>query len=240
MAGLRVVFLLCFAMATSISTVAGIAYKYDHLYNMVKSVEFAHTVPVMENGDPVQVGVNLDIQRIVAMDPSTQEMVADALLRLRWSDFRVAWNQYMVSSVNTLVWPNADSTWTPDVVVTNGPGSTFDSSPEVSAMRLDHVGNVTWYRRLRVRVPCDVSRLDNAPDVTCLISLASWSHDSQDLELVTSHSYTGRQGSDDDVEEDHVSRYRVTLVGVTKSSKASSCCPTPFDVINYRVTVTRR
>nr|KAG5709140.1 hypothetical protein BaRGS_028596 [Batillaria attramentaria] len=132
-------------------------------------------------------------------------MVADALLRLRWSDFRVAWNQYMVSSVNTLVWPNADSTWTPDVVVTNGSKwhvnygftyayrlmfgtvlpvrSTFDSSPEVSAMRLDHVGNVTWYRRLRVRVPCDVSRLDNAPDVTCLISLASWSHDSQDLEL---------------------------------------------------------
>ena len=65
-------------------------------------------------------------------------------------------------------------------------GSEFDTSPEASSVRIDNRGNVTWSRRLRMRVPCDVTVSDYASDVTCEISFSSWSHDRGSLSLVAS------------------------------------------------------
>ena len=110
-------------------------------------------------------------------------------------------------------------------------GSEFDTSPEASSVRIDIMGNVTWTRRLRMRVPCDITVSAYANDVTCTVSLRSWSHDSGKLRLVA---------SGDGVELSEyweASRYQVASGGVTKSSMTSDCCPGPFDVMKYSVDV---
>ena len=110
-------------------------------------------------------------------------------------------------------------------------GSEFDTSPEASSVRIDNLGNVTWSRRLRMRVPCDVTVSDYASDVTCEISFTSWSHDRGSLSLVASRDEV-------DVSEYWAdSQYVIRGSGVTRATRTSECCPGSFDVIKYSVVV---
>ena len=53
-------------------------------------------------------------------DAQNQELVADGVLSMRWGDFRLAWEPWVASNMDAIVWPKADSLWTPDILVLNG------------------------------------------------------------------------------------------------------------------------
>ncbi|KAK7098261.1 neuronal acetylcholine receptor subunit alpha-5-like [Littorina saxatilis] len=226
---------LLLILLSSLGYCEGVSYLYDHVYNMVSTVDFAHTVPQARINTPVPVKLTLAITRVLKVDSENQELVADGVLSMRWSDFRLAWEPWVSTDVTTIVWPKADSFWTPDIVVVNGQGSQYDASPETSSVRFDRTGNVTWTRRLRMRVPCDVGtgNLINS-DVTCVIRLASWAHDGTSVSLITAE----RGVNLTDYWAD--SRYDVTGAGVTKSSQEYDCCAAPFDVISFSVVVGNR
>ena len=57
---------------------------------------------------------------VMLQDAQDQELVADGVLSMRWSDFRLAWDPWMSNDMDTIVWPKTDKIWTPDVLLLNG------------------------------------------------------------------------------------------------------------------------
>ena len=103
-------------------------YIYKYIYSSSSVTEWSesrvmYTMYIYKYGSSTSFTEWSEVESrdlVTLQDEDDQELVADGVLSMRWSDFRLAWDPWVSHDIQSIVWPKTDHFWTPDILVLNG------------------------------------------------------------------------------------------------------------------------
>ena len=171
------------------STEANVTYHYNQLYAHITNTANKHGLPVENVADPVEVKVDLAINRIMELDPGTQSLHSMVWVRIFWNDASITWSPEDFGNITSMNLSPLE-VWIPDIIIYNA----IDQSTVLEDITnfnliVDNKGNMTWLYPLQVISMCEMNvKLFPFDTQICKLKIGSWMYHGLQLHIANMSS----------------------------------------------------
>ena len=196
--------------------------------------------PTEDSRNATEVKFDLTLSKIVKLDIKEQQLQTNVRIVMRWTDTRLKWNRSQNNETDRLVAPSS-LFWTPDILLYNTAHDESVSGSDVykANLQIDENGTVTWMSPVTLKSSCDINVKWFPFDTQqCSLVFGSISMTKKKLALSFFNkpdSVSAFQG------KFHYSSgiWSVNNVLPQLRDETYSCCPNPFSLIEFTLTLNR-
>ncbi|XP_014781747.1 neuronal acetylcholine receptor subunit alpha-4 isoform X1 [Octopus bimaculoides] len=193
------------------------------------------------------VRLGIRISQILKVDEKNQVLETIVWLKHEWYDLRLTWNPEDFGGETMLHIPSEDL-WRPDIVVYNNADGDFVITMLTKAL-VSYDGKIVWEPPAIYKTYCPID-VEYFPFDTqlCFMKFSSWTYDGNEVDLIDFCHGTGQTQVDGKVViangidmkgYSQNSEWEILNVTSTREIKTYPCCPTPYPIILYNITMRR-
>jgi len=152
-------------------------------------------IPLVDLADRVKVAVGFNV---IAFEMNDKEdaLSANTYFDISWKDKRLTWSPEEYGGVKQLHLPGS-MLWRPDITPYNNVDMDRDISKHTPVLVIvKPCGKVIFIPPVQFKMPCRANvfdESDSSKQVTCTFQVGSWTHSSQQFELVASKNATSAE-----------------------------------------------
>ncbi|KAK6169466.1 hypothetical protein SNE40_020516 [Patella caerulea] len=192
-------------------------------------------VPRGNETGSVTIGMGIEFNSNIDMDEIKEQLGVTVVFVKEWTDERLMWDPNRYGGISILKMP-ASIVWLPDIVLFNGVGEEFTFNKD--KVILYNSGKVYWMHSVRLLIKCNVDLIKFPFDKqVCKFSFGSWGYNGNIVNITyfrgdasKSIYVVGPSGND----------WKITDHSVRLLETYYSCCPEPYQTMEYRVTLERK
>ncbi|KAK3762571.1 hypothetical protein RRG08_020650 [Elysia crispata] len=189
-------------------------------------------------GEPLSVGLTLDLSSIREVDIARGEVEILAMRTISWTDPALSWShdsdagesgsENFVSSFSM----NTKYLWTPDIVAYNAIHAPELLSPHIALVAAS--GRILFVPNERIRFRCNLENFENAEGSNCTLKYGSWTYHANilDLELNQNLFSTSSYEENPNIE--------LLAVFAEKNIRHYACCPDAYPDIEFTLNIRKR
>ncbi|OQR67897.1 acetylcholine receptor subunit alpha-type acr-16-like, partial [Tropilaelaps mercedesae] len=206
---------------------------------LVDLLKYYNTIerPTENHNQPVVVEVDIDLQKIIKMDPNVGEMTSNVWLRMSWKDVNLDWEPHQYDNLSTIRLPSSEI-WHPDIHFYNGVSEQIASTLAVVTSR----GKVDLLSPATVTTRCSAAgnagRWFPFDEYDCSLVVGSWALDGGTVNL---RWPDGATGSSSEVRVgDDSGDWQILDTSKARTETRFACCSKPYTSMFISVRLRRR
>ncbi|XP_071790788.1 neuronal acetylcholine receptor subunit alpha-10-like isoform X2 [Asterias amurensis] len=191
--------------------------------------------PVYNASQPTRVAIRIFVTQVIELNEREQFVQVSGLMRLKWRDEFLSWNETEYPGVQRL-YVSAKDIWKPDITLYTNVDEFFERTKSIPTI-VTPDGYVEWNFPAILKSSCQIDTLLFPFDIQrCALVFASWVFTITDIELYK-----------DNEQKQNLSAYFVpngvwemSEVKVEEANVDYPCCPDPFAQVVFYLVLCRR
>ncbi|XP_055893279.1 neuronal acetylcholine receptor subunit alpha-10-like isoform X2 [Biomphalaria glabrata] len=212
------------------------SYGSDHEYRLVRDLTKSYNKqvkPSLHSNQALNISYGVALAQIIDLDEKNQIITTNCWINQMWTDPKLSWDPRKYGNVTAINLPY-DTVWLPDIVLYNSAHIT-DESVSTNVI-VDYNGTIMWLQMVILKSSCEVDVKYFPFDTQhCVLEFASWTYDSNSVNLVTIGSESG-----DVTNYKNSTEWELVSYLQERQEVSFSCCPVPYVFIKNHIRIKRR